>query len=168
VLGQVNSADRFKITAQVDEFYLARVATGQRATAEIDGRTYALTVAKIYPAVKDREFVIDLAFTTQPPAIRSGQTVNLRLEVGEAADSLIVANGPFREDSAGQFVFVLSPNGSTATRRPVTLGRCNPDTVEVLSGLAQGDRIVTSSYAPYLKFDRIDIHGSKPGGVLQP
>jgi HlyD family secretion protein len=111
---------------------------------------------------------VDLVFKTQPPAIRSGQTVNLKVQIGEAGDSLMIANGAFHEDGTGQWVFALSPDGSTAARRPVTLGRYNPDTVEVLAGLRPGDRVITSSYAPYLKVDRIDIRGQTPRGVSKP
>ena len=50
-LGQVASLDRFKLTAQVDEFYLGRVALGQTALFTADGRDYEQAVNKIHHAV---------------------------------------------------------------------------------------------------------------------
>src|SRR5262249_26271795 len=61
-LGQVDSAGRNKLVAQVDEFYLGRVQAGQVATADWGGKTYRLKVAKIYPQVKNGTFEVDLTF----------------------------------------------------------------------------------------------------------
>ena len=90
-LGQVDSAEGFKVRANVDEFYLSRLAVGQKAETEIDERAIPMSIAKIYPGVKDRQFAVDLAFVgnTLPKALRRGQTLHLKLEVGEEADSLV-------------------------------------------------------------------------------
>jgi HlyD family secretion protein len=61
-LGQIDSAGRNKLVAQVDEFYLGRVEPGQVATADWGGRSYRLKVAKIYPQVRNGTFEIDLHF----------------------------------------------------------------------------------------------------------
>jgi len=55
-LGQIDSNGRNKLRAQVDEFYLGRVAVNQVATAEVGGRTFQLRVSKIYPQV--RSFIL--------------------------------------------------------------------------------------------------------------
>jgi HlyD family secretion protein len=167
-IGQIDQTDSFKIAAQVDEFYLGRVAAGQKATAEINGKTYNLDVTKVYPGVKDRQFEADLSFEGAPPKdLRRGQSVQLRLGFGEGANSLIIANGDFYDDTAGRWVFVLSVDGRRATRRAVTLGRRNPDSIEVLSGLKEGERVITSTYESYRNIDRIELQKGKaaaPGG----
>ena len=161
-IGQIDEIDAFKVSAFVDEFYLARVQIGQKATAEIDGKTYDFTVTKVYPNVKDRQFEVDLAFDGKTPkTVRRGQTLRLNIEIGAAAKSLMLANGPYIDDTDGRWVFVVSPDNSVALRHPITIGRRNPDYVEVESGLEKGDRVITSGYDQFLKFDRIDLTGNK-------
>src|SRR5580692_3345344 len=67
VLGQVDSLDRFKLTALVDEFYLGRIVLGQSAIFSSDGRDYKAAVAKIYPQVANGTFRIDLHFENPAP-----------------------------------------------------------------------------------------------------
>ncbi len=158
-IGQVDTVGSFKIVALVDEFYLGRIAIGQAASVQIAGRDHALDVAKVYPSVRERQFQVDLAFRDRPPeGLRRGQTVRPRIELGETTDSLVLANGPYYDETGGLWVLVVSPDGSTATRRDVTLGRRNPEFVEVLAGLAEGERVITSSYQAYRDVERIDFN----------
>jgi HlyD family secretion protein len=158
-IGQVDTVGSFKITALVDEFYLGRMAIGQRASVEIAGREYALEVSKVYPNVRDRQFQVDLAFTGPEPAgLRRGQTVRPRIELGETERSLVIANGPYYDETGGLWVLVVSSDGSTAIRRDVTLGRRNPEFVEVLAGLSEGERVITSSYQAFQDVERIDFN----------
>ncbi len=159
-VGQVDEQGAFKVSAFVDEFYLTRVATGQVADVEIDGKSYVLEVSKEYPGVRDRQFEIDLKFIggSQPP-IRRGQTVRMRLEIGQPADTLVLANGAFYDDTGGQWVFVVDESGEFAERRAVRFGRRNPEGIEVLEGLRDGERVITSSYESLQRFDRIQLSG---------
>ncbi|TMQ02945.1 MAG: HlyD family efflux transporter periplasmic adaptor subunit, partial [Deltaproteobacteria bacterium] len=62
VLGQVNSADRFKLSAQIDEYYLGRVIVGQETRFSIDDRDYRAHVSKVYPQVSGGTFKTDFYF----------------------------------------------------------------------------------------------------------
>jgi HlyD family secretion protein len=160
-IGQIDDSTSFKAEASVDEFYLGRVAIGQSATLEIEGHTQQLEVAKVYPQVRDRQFKVDLFFTGTPPqSLRRGQSLQLRLEIGAAHRGLLTGNGAFYQDTGGAWVFVLSPSGNEAERRNVRLGRHNPEQIEVLGGLADGERIITSSYDTLRAFDRIHIRAN--------
>ena len=157
-IGQVDEVGAFKVNAFIDEFYLSRVTIGQIATVDIDGKTYELTVSKAYPEVKDRQFEVDLQFNGDSPKnIRRGQTVRMRLEIGQPADTLVVANGAFFDDTGGQWVFVVDPSGDYAERRAVRFGRRNPEGIEVLEGLKDGEQVITSSYESLMNFDRIQF-----------
>ncbi len=158
VLGQIDSLDRFKLTAEVDEFYLGRVKVGQQAIPLINGRESKAKVGKLYPQISNGTFKIDLAFDGQVPAgIHNGQAVDLKLELGGTSKALMLPNGAFYQDTGGNWVFVLKENGHTATRRNVRLGRRNPESVEVLEGLVPGERVIVSSYAAYQNIDRVEI-----------
>jgi HlyD family secretion protein len=160
-VGQVDEVGAYKVNAFVDEFYLARVTIGQMADVDIDGKGYQLEVNKVYPDVTNRQFEIDMLFTGDAPAgIRRGQTVRMRLEIGQPADTLVVANGAFFDDTGGQWVFVVDPSGDYADKRAVRFGRRNPEGIEVLEGLKQGEEVITSSYENLMTFDRIQFNES--------
>jgi HlyD family secretion protein len=158
VLGQVNSADRFKLTAQVDEFYLGHMTVGLQSDFTIGSQNFKAKVAKVYPQVINGTFKVDLYFDgATPPDIHVGQAVDLKLELGGASQAVIVPNGPFYQDTGGNWAFVVAPDGSFAERRNIRLGRRNPDYVEVVDGLKPGERIVTSGYEDFLKMDRVEF-----------
>lgn len=154
-LGQLDEVDSFKVSALIDEFYLARINLGQKAHVTINGVEHTLKVDKIYPNIKDRQFEVDLVFDETPQALRRGQTMRLNLEIGEPGTSLTVENGPFYDGSRGEWVFVLQDNGRTAGRREVKLGRRTPDRIEVISGLHQGEKIITSSISSFSNAQRL-------------
>ena len=156
-LGQIDSAGRNKLRAQVDEFYLGRVAEGQIATAEVGGRPYRMRVSKIYPQVRNGAFEIDLQFIGQEPAdLQRGQTVQIRLTLGDPAPALLIPNGAFYNETGGNWVFVVSPDGGSAVKRQVRLGRRNADYIEVLEGLDPGERVITSPYTGFAERDRLE------------
>jgi HlyD family secretion protein len=158
VLGQVNSADRFKLTAQVDEFYLGRVILGQETLFSVDGRDYRARVAKVYPQVINGTFKVDLYFTgTAPGGIHVGQAIDLKVELGGASRAVMLPNGPFYQDTGGNWVFAVDPGEKFAVRRNVRLGRRNPDFVEVVDGLKPGEKAIVSGYEAFLKMDRVEF-----------
>ncbi len=158
-LGQIDDVDRFKAVALVNEFYLNRVRNGQQALLEVNGRDYRLEVSKIYPEVQASQFEVDFRFIGgAPPNIRRGQTLQMRLVLGDTTDRApLLANGPFFNDTGGAWVFVLDPDGKVATRRMVKLGRRNPSMIEVEAGLLPGDEVIISSYANFIEVDRLFI-----------
>jgi HlyD family secretion protein len=159
-IGQIDSAGRNKLVADIDEFYLGRVRTGQKASVEWAGKTWPLTVAKIYPQVKGGTFTADLTFDgAEPAALQRGQTLSPKLTLSDPVPAVTVANGAFYQDSGGAFAFVVSKDGKTAEKRPIHLGRRNPDSIEVIGGLVPGDRIITSAYTGFADKTRLKLSG---------
>ena len=157
-VGQVDVVGSFKLRAFVNEFYLNRLAVGQGATAVLAGQTYDLSISKIYPTISDRLFEVDLTFTGErPDNLRRGQSVRLRISMGDEMEALTIPTGAYEASTGGQWVFVVSPDGQSATRRHIETGRKNPDRIEVLSGLSEGETILTSSYDAYADRERITL-----------
>lgn len=158
-LGQIDDVDRFKASALVNEFYVNRVRLGQRAQLDVNGRKYELEVSKVYPEVQASQFEVDLRFSGEAPAdIRRGQTLQLRLVLGDLSErATLLANGPFFNDTGGAWVFVLDPNRKAATRRDIQLGRRNPNNIEVVGGLVPGDEVIISSYSNFITVERLFI-----------
>jgi HlyD family secretion protein len=157
-LGQVDSAGHNKLMADVDEFYLGRVQQGQTATVDSGGRTWKAKVAKIYPQVRNGTFQIDLWFVDgEPTDIQRGQTLQVKLTLGDPTPARLIPSGAFYTETGGAWVFVVSPDGRTAVKRQVRLGRRNADTIEVLDGLEPGEKVITSPYTGFADKDRLDL-----------
>lgn len=158
VLGQVDSLDRFKLTAQVDEFYLGRAVLGQETLFSLDGHDYKAKVAKIYPQVAKGTFKVDFHFNgTAPAGIHTGQAIDMKVELGGTEHAVMLPNGPFYQDTGGNWVFAVAPDGHSALRRNVRLGRRNPEYVEVLDGLKPGERAIISGYEAFQAVDRVEL-----------
>ncbi len=157
-LGIIDAMDGFKVRADIDEFYIARVIKGLHATVDVDGTVYKLIVTKVFPEVKDGKFQVDMNFTgAVPNSIRRGQTLQIRLQLSERTRALLLPRGGFYQKTGGQWVFLLNKSGTEADKRNISLGRQNPDYFEVLSGLKPGDKVVTSSYDNFGDVDKLEI-----------
>jgi len=155
-LGQIDEAEGFKVRADIDEHYISRIAVGLTGKADFNGKPIQLKVTKVFPEVKEGKFVVDMQFLGQEPdGIRRGQTLHVRLQLSEESTALLLERGGFFETTGGNWVFLVDPSGKTALKRPVRLGRQNPDYFEVLDGLKPGDRVITSSYENFGQIGRL-------------
>lgn len=147
-LGQIDVLGSFKVRVEIDEIYLPRIQTGLRATTSYNNKDYVLVITYIYPDVAaGGRFAVDMNFVGEtPPGIRRGQSLRLRIELGQSSEELLLAVGGFYKDTGGNWVFVLEEDGNRAVKRTVKLGRKNTENFEVLEGLKPGDRVITSSY----------------------
>jgi HlyD family secretion protein len=156
-LAEITPDAGFKLAADVDEFYLGRVRDGQAAAVRINDTDWTLHVTRVYPQVKNGTFLVDLAFgSDQPAGVLPGQAVQGKLALGSDSQALVLAAGAFLERSGGDWVFVLA-NDDTARRRRIRIGRRNSEQVEILGGLAAGDRVIVSDYSGLERIDRIEL-----------
>ncbi|HEV7632781.1 MAG TPA: HlyD family efflux transporter periplasmic adaptor subunit [Steroidobacteraceae bacterium] len=149
-IGQIDLLDKFKVRVKIDQYYISRVEIGTRGHVDLDGKTWEVAVQKIYPEVTASAFEADVVFEGEnPPGIKRGQTLTVELSFGTPSRSLKVAKGGFYQQTSGRWVYLVSEDGRGARRTNVRLGRQNPREVEVLEGLREGDRIITSGYDTY-------------------
>ena len=148
----------FKIKGQVDEYYLSSVKPGQLARFSFDGQLIDLKVKKVLPEVVNRRFEIELIFVGDTPEdITIGQSLQVRLELSKAQQSIMIPRGNYFQASGGQYVFVLDGEGE-AHKRFIKLGNQNPSYYQVLDGLEEGERFITSSYEDFKKYETIVIN----------
>ena len=146
-IGQVNDLSAYKIQAKIDEHYIDRVATELLGSLERGGDTFELSVKKVYPEVLGGTFKTDLLFTSLlPENIRTGQTYYINLATGTPDKAIFIPRGSFFQSTGGNWIFVISKDGSKAVRRPIKIGRQNPQFYEIIEGLSKGEKIITSSY----------------------
>ncbi|MGD9929204.1 MAG: efflux RND transporter periplasmic adaptor subunit [Mangrovibacterium sp.] len=155
-IGMVHVLTNYKVNAKIDEHYIDRVRRDLAATFERNASSYQLNVKKVYPEVREGQFKIDMVFTGEKPEnIRTGQTYHVKLELGQSEKAVLLPRGGFFQSTGGQWVFVLNENGTEATRRPVRIGKQNPQYYEVLEGLQPGEQVITSSYELFGNNDKI-------------
>ncbi|TDH24201.1 HlyD family efflux transporter periplasmic adaptor subunit [Segetibacter sp. 3557_3] len=149
-LGQLDVTSGFKIRADIDEHYISRIFTGLMGEFTLGAKSYKLKITKVYTQVTAGRFQVDMAFTDAVPSgIRRGQTLQIRLALGDETQAVLLAKGGFFQQTGGNWIFKVSDNGQIAYKTDIQLGRQNPDYYEVLSGLKPGDKVVTSSYENY-------------------
>lgn len=157
-IGRVDDPAQFKVSAQVDEFYLSRIAVGRSGTLSVANQRYPVKVSTIYPQVKDGRFSVEMVFEKdQPPAISPGQSFDVQITLGEPKQALLLPNGAYINDTGGAWVYVLDAKGDSATRRALQVGRRSNSQIEVLSGLASGEKVIISSYAKFGKAEMLQL-----------
>ncbi|MDH6534429.1 HlyD family secretion protein [Parabacteroides sp. PM5-20] len=150
MIGQINDLSDYKVEARIDEHYIDRVRAGLNATFERQGSSFALTIRRVFPEVREGKFRTEFIFTGErPDNIRSGQTYYINLELGQPTESIIIPKGTFFQHTGGSWIFVLDKDGKKAYRRQIRIGRQNPQYYEVLEGLEAGERVIVSSYESY-------------------
>jgi HlyD family secretion protein len=155
-LGRINILDSYKLRVEIDEHYISRVTQGLTGSFDFAGSNYDLVITRIYPEVRAGRFAVDMEFNGNvPEQIRIGQTFRIRLELGESREAILIPRGGFYQSTGGQWVYVIDPSGSHATRRDIRIGRQNPRFYEVLEGLEPGERVIVSSYDNFGNIDRL-------------
>lgn len=156
--GEITPDTGYKLSADIDEFYLARLQKDQGATVQSGDQNFELRLTRVYPQVKDGVFKVDLSFDAAlPSGLLPGQTMQGKLALGNDAPGLVLPAGAFLEKTGGDWVFVLDADGQSAQRRRIKVGRRNAEQVEVLSGLRPGEQVMTSDYTGLERIDRVDL-----------
>jgi len=156
-VAKIDVQSGFKIKGQVNEYYLSSVKPGQLARFTFDGKQVDLKVSKVLPEVVNRQFEIELVFVkSAPKAITIGQSIQVRLELSKAQESILLPRGNYFQSSGGQYVFVLDDEGK-AHKRPIKLGSQNPSYYQVLEGVNAGEQFISSSYDAYKNYETVNI-----------
>jgi HlyD family secretion protein len=126
------------------------------AILERNGTEYPLRLRKVYPEVRNGRFKVDLVFTEdKPETIRTGQSYNIKLQLGESNDALLLPKGSFFQSTGGQWIFVLGPDGDEALKRNIRIGKQNSRYYEVLEGLQAGESVITSNYDSFGEAEKL-------------
>jgi HlyD family secretion protein len=145
-IGQIDIIGSYKVRVPIDELYLPRISQGLHATTSFNNKDYELEITYIYPTIAGGRFEVDMRFVgEQPEGIRRGQSLRLRIELGQSSEELLLPVGGFYKDTGGNWVYVLDSENK-AVKRNIRLGRKNTEHFEVLEGLKPGDKVITSSY----------------------
>lgn len=149
-IGQMDVLSGFKARVDVDEHYISRIYAGLEGQYKQGDSLYTLIIKKVYTQVSGGRFAVDMIFHGKAPDnIRRGQTLQIRIALSDETEALLIPRGGFYQQTGGNWIFKLTPDGNKAYRSNIRIGRQNPDYYEVLDGLQEGDKIVVNSYENY-------------------
>lgn len=157
-IGQVNDLSAYKIVADIDEHYIDRINAGLLGTFDRQGTNFSVEVRKVYPEVNAGKFKTDFVFAGEnPDNIRAGQTYYINLEMGLPEEAIYIPRGSFYQTTGGNWIFVVSADGSSAERRKIKIGKQNPQFYQVLEGLNPGEKVIVSSYENFGENEKLII-----------
>lgn len=150
---------RFELEIKVPESFARDLGIGMPAQVTSSGSAYPAEVAAVSPEVVNGEVNARLRFADgkQPPGLRQNQRLSARIVLDTRRNVLMVDRGPFLEQDGGRFAYVV--DGSQASKRPIATGASSLSSVEIVSGLQAGDRIVVSGTDLFDNADRVRIQG---------
>ncbi|OIV42730.1 efflux RND transporter periplasmic adaptor subunit [Flavobacterium johnsoniae] len=155
-IGKIDSKQGYKLSANVDEFYLEKIREGLKGQVEFKGKTLEVIVTKVIPEVKNGHFIVELAFVSKENiALQDGLSFGVKLILSEKNKILVLQKGSFNQETAGKWIFVVK--GNKAEKRNIKLGRENPSYYEVLEGLKEGESVIISSYSDYKDIEELNI-----------
>ncbi len=155
-IGKIDLMDGYKLVAKADEYYINKLTAGIKGTLDNNGKEYEVIITKILPEVKEGQFSIELNFIeVKAENLKIGMTFGVKLKLSADTQSLMIPKGNFSKDTNGKWIFTVK--GNKAEKRNISLGRENPLYYEVISGLKQGEKVITSDYNELKKYELLDI-----------
>ncbi len=157
-LARVADQTNLKAQLKIAETQAKDITIGQ--TASIDTRNGIIPgrVSRIDPAVQNGTVTVDVALEgALPKGARPDLSVDGTIELERLNDILYVGRPTYGQEHSVISLFKVDPDGVNCTRVKVTIGKTSVNTVEVKSGLKEGDQVILSDMSQYDAFDRIRL-----------
>jgi HlyD family secretion protein len=158
-LARVANPSRLKAEIKVAETQARDIQVGQRA--EIDTRISPFIpgrVVRIDPSVQNGTRTVDVSLDGElPRGAVPDMSVDGKVILEKLDDVVYVGRPAFGADQAVVTLFKKDPEGTSATRVQVRLGRTSVNTVEVVEGLSVGDKVILSDMSAWDAFDRVRL-----------
>jgi len=151
--GQIKivNTDKLKLTSQIPENYAGKVKVGTEATLVFPDINKTIeTKLGVVGAVIDplsRSFYVESKLPIDKD-FRANQLVQVKIKDYTKTNAIIIPINLIQNDEKGKFIYVAtSENGKLiARKRAVTIGEFYANNIEILSGLAAGEQMVTEGY----------------------
>lgn len=157
-LARVANQSRLKAQLKIAETQAKDIMIGQVASIDTRNGLIAGRVSRIDPAVQNGTVTVDVALEGElPKGARPDLSVDGTIELERLNDILYVGRPTYGQEQSVISLFRLDEDGTTCTRVKVAIGKTSVNTVEVKSGLKQGDQVILSDMSQYDAFDRIRL-----------
>jgi len=157
-LAKVVQPDHLKAELKIPETQAKDIQLNQPASVDTHNGIIAGHVMRIDPAVYNGTVTVDVMLDDPlPPGARPDLSVDGTIDLERLSNVLYVGRPAFGQENSTVGMFVLQPDGRTAAREQVKLGRSSVNTVEILGGLKDGDQVILSDMSRWDNFDRIRL-----------
>jgi HlyD family secretion protein len=148
---------QLEVELEVPESYAEELGIGMAAEVQIGAVRATGTVSAISPEVVGNQVLARVRFDgDQPPGLRQNQRANARVLIEERPDVVMVPRGPFLEEFGGRFAYVVDADG-IASRRPIRIGATSVSAVEILEGVAPGERVIIAGSGTFENAERVAV-----------
>jgi HlyD family secretion protein len=157
-LARVADPTRLKAELRVPETQARDVTIGLPANIDTRNGVVAGRVVRVDPAVTNGTVTVDVALEGElPKGARPDLSVDGTVVIEKLDDALTVGRPAFGQPDSKITLFKLSPDGGTATRVQVLLGRGSVHRIEVREGLVEGDKVILSDMSTWDAVDRVRL-----------
>ncbi len=147
-----------KAELKIAETQIKDVKLGQPVAVDTRNGVIQAQVSRIDPAAREGTFVVDAELTGPVPAsARPDLSVDGTIELERLDNVLYVGRPAFGQGQQTVGLFRLSPDEQEAVRTQVTLGRSSVSTIEIVSGLREGDQVILSDTSAMDSYNRIRV-----------
>lgn len=158
VLAKVAQPGRLTAELRIAETQAKDVLVGQTATIDTRNGVIPARVVRIDPNVVNGTRTVDCALEGPlPPGAVPDLSVDGTIEIERLSDILYTGRPVFGQPNSQVSLFRVDPDGKTASRVAVQLGRGSVTSIEVLGGLAEGDRVVLSDMSAQDRYQKIQL-----------
>jgi len=157
-IARVADPASLKAELKIAETQIKDVRLGQPVAVDTRNGIIQGQVSRIDPAAREGTFVVDVELTGPlPGSARPDLSVDGTIELARLNNVLNVGRPAFGQGQQTVGMFRLTPDGQEAVRTQVTLGRSSVSTIEILSGLKEGDQVILSDTSAMDSYNRIRI-----------
>ena len=157
-LAKVVQPQRLKAELKIAETQAKDIQLGQPASIDTHNGVISGHVTRIDPSVQNGTVTVDVALDSAlPQGARPDLSVDGTIDLEKMENVLYVGRPAFGQEQSTVGMFRLEPDGTTAVRTQVKLGRSSVNTVEILQGLKVGDQVILSDMSRWDNFDRIRL-----------
>jgi HlyD family secretion protein len=157
-IARVADPASLKAELRIAETQIKDVRLGQPVAVDTRNGIIQGEVQRIDPAAREGTFIVDVALTGPIPAsARPDLSVDGTIELERLSDVLYVGRPAFGQGQQTVGLFRLSADGQEAVRTQVALGRSSVSTIEIVSGLKEGDQVILSDTSSMDSYDRIRV-----------
>ncbi len=157
-LAKVANPSRLKAELKIPETQAKDVQLNQPASVDTHNGIIHGHVVRVDPAVQNGTVTVDVGLDGDLPlGARPDLSVEGTIDLERMTNVLYVGRPAFGQENSTVGMFKLEPDGTTAVRVQVKLGRGSASSIEILSGLKEGDQAILSDTSRWDNFDRIKL-----------
>jgi HlyD family secretion protein len=157
-IARVADPASLKAELKIAETQIKDVRIGQPVSVDTRNGIIQGTVSRIDPAAREGTFVVDAELTGPlPGSARPDLSVDGTIELERLNNVLYVGRPAFGQGQQTVGMFRLTPDGQEAVRTQVALGRNSVSTIEIVSGLKEGDQVILSDTSTMDSYTRIRV-----------